>query len=316
MRILLPIVLVFIFAWYNIYNVYLSPNGDAPEERLLVGYEPDEYAVPTYEPELPLYEPEPPPEVTLFPPPLHIPVLAYHSIMPMEYYYPRNVNNPWILLQDTFYSQMRYLYENNFNTVTSYQLIDFLFYDAYLPYNPIILTFDDGYLDNALFAAPIMRQFGFTGMQFLITEYIQESPPTMAASPLQFMSFREIYDTMDVFEFGSHSHAMHRFTDGMPNIELESAENIRADILRSFTYPLTFDGFAYPFGRHNYDTIQTLTELGVLVAFTTEERYLARDTSPLLIPRFSVTGSPEEWTMEHFSDVVWGRVIFETEYDN
>jgi len=318
LRVLLPMVLIFLFARYSIYNVYLPSNTDAEAERLLVFYEPDEYEVPTYEPESPLYEPEPvpPQEVALFPPPSHIPVLTYHSIMPMEYYYPRNVNNPWILQLDTFYLQMRYLYENNFSTVTSCQLIDFLFYDAYLPYNPIILTFDDGYLDTALFAAPIMRQFGFVGMQFLITDYIQETSPSMAASPLQFMSPQEIYDTMDVFEFGSHSHAMHRFVDGALPFEFESVENIKADILYSFTFPLTFTtGFVYPFGRYNTNAMQALTEAGVLFAFTTEESYLQRDTPPLLIPRFSIIGGPEEgWTMEHFSDVVWGRMRAEGEY--
>ncbi|MCL2286137.1 MAG: polysaccharide deacetylase family protein [Firmicutes bacterium] len=259
---------------------------------------------------LPMHIPIPPPppvETPLFPV-SRIPVLVYHSIMPSEFYYPQNANNPWVLHLDTFYAQMRYLYENSFSTITTEQLIDFLFYGAYLPYNPIILTFDDGYLDNALFAAPIMRQFGFVGMQFLITEKVSEATRRMTASPLQLMGTRDIAATMDVFEFGSHTHAMHHAVNGVPLLALESMENIKADILRSFISSLTFTtGFAYPFGRYSPNAKRALTEAGVLFAFTTREGYLKHDTEPLRIPRFSVTGGPNGWTMQHFSDVVWGR---------
>lgn len=175
---------------------------------------------------------------------IRIPVLAYHSVMPREFYYPINVDNPWILLEDTFYLQMRYLYENGFNSVTSQQLTDFLFNSGELPPNPVVLTFDDGYLDNALFAAPILRQFGFTAMQFLITSNIAETTPQMAAYPIQFMSESEILANTDVFEFGSHTHDMHRSVRGRPLLATESVGNIKADILYSFNFPLTFtNGF-------------------------------------------------------------------------
>jgi len=252
---------------------------------------------------------QPEPEVALyFPENPRIPVLAYHSVMPERFYYPTNVNNPWILHADTFYQQMRYLYENNFTPLTSEMLINFLFYDGGLPTNPIIITFDDGYLDNALFAAPILREFGFTAMQFLITSYIPEQPQRMRAWPTPFMSHAEIYDTMDVFEFGSHTHDMHRNANGAPLLTTSSVANIRADILQSFEYPLTMlTGFAYPFGRHSTNAMRALQDVGILFAFTTQEAYLTRTTNPMLIPRFQVTGGPHGWCMEHFSDVVWSR---------
>ena len=241
-------------------------------------------------------------------PPERIPVLTYHSIMPLVYYHPINVDNPWVLLEDTFYQQMRYLYENNFTTLTTCQLKDFLFNDGELPQNPVIITFDDGYLDNALFAAPIMRQFGFIGMQFIITEHIAETTQTMVAYPSKFMSEVEIFATLDVFEFGSHAHAMHRVVDGTPLLVSESVEDIKADILQSFEHPLTFTtGFAYPYGRYSRNALLALEQAGVLFAFTTHEDYLTRDTPPLLLPRFSVFGGPEGTTLEDFSNIVGGR---------
>ena len=237
-----------------------------------------------------------------------IPVLAYHSIMPQQYYYPINYNNQWILHLDTFYAQMRYLYENNFNTITTAQLVDFLFYEGQLPKNPVMLTFDDGYLDNALFAAEILRQFGFTGAVFLITNTIQETSPRMRASPIQFMSETEILAAMDVFEFGSHSHYMHRRVDGQPAFKHESVYTIRDDLLRSFDFPLTFrNGFAFPHGFYCENSLAALREVGVRFAFTTQTGYLTQNVDPLRIPRFSIIGGPDGHTMQDFSDIMQGR---------
>ena len=236
---------------------------------------------------------------------IRIPVLAYHSVKPQRFYYPVNADNPWILHEDIFRAQMQYLYDNGFTPLTSHQLVNFLFHGTALPPNPIVLTFDDGYLDNALFAAPILREFGFTAMLFLITGAIEETTPTMVAWPTPFMSRAEIFANMDVFEFGSHSHAMHCRVNGIPLLVSESTAAIRADILLSFEYPLTFTtGFAFPFGRHSQNALQALQETGILFAFTTFEAYLTRNTNPLLIPRFQVTS---DWDMQHFSNVVNGR---------
>jgi len=234
-----------------------------------------------------------------------IPVLTYHSVMPHEYYYPINVANSMILPLETFYEQMRYLSDNGFNSVTAEQLIDFLFYDGRLPQNPVIITFDDGYLDNYLFAAPVLRQFGFTAMQFLITTYIIESTPTMKAHPIQFMSMAQVMNSADVFEFGSHTHNMHHFINGIPALTIASSDSIRADLRQSFEAPLTFrTGFAYPYGQYSDSALTVLAEEGVRFAFTTYPGYVDRDSHPLLLPRFTIAPNI---THEMFSDIVWGR---------
>jgi len=222
--------------------------------------------------------------------------------MSHEYYHPVNSENSWILQEEVFYEQMKYLYENGFTSLSSSQLIDFLFNDGEIPKKSIVITFDDGYLDNYLFAAPIMRQFGFVGMVFLITGNLSETIPDMTAYPTQFMSAKEIARSTDVFEYGSHTHAMHYAADGKPPLMWESIENIRADIRQSFNAPLTFTtGFAYPHGKFSNNAIAALKEEGVRFAFTTQGGYVLRDTNPFLLPRFSVKS---DWTMEMFIDIV------------
>ncbi|MCL2353382.1 MAG: polysaccharide deacetylase family protein [Defluviitaleaceae bacterium] len=237
-----------------------------------------------------------------------VPVLTYHSIMPVEYYYPLNADNPWILREDVFYAQMRYLYENGFNTLNTTQLVDFLFYEGQLPPNPVVITFDDGYLDNMLFAAPIMQQFGLNGIIFTITSLIEGETQAMTAYPMQFMSEADMASIMDVFEFAAHGHYFHQVVDGVAMLASESVADIKADVLRSFETPLTCRvSFAYPYGIHSPNALQALSEAGIRIAFTTRERYVRRNTNPLLLPRFSVWGGEDGMTIERFSDTVRGR---------
>ena len=234
-----------------------------------------------------------------------IPVLTYHSIMSREFYYPINVPNPWIILDEVFYEQMRYLYENGFTPITAAQFVDYMFYDGDLPDNPVIITFDDGYIDNYHFAAPILREFGFTAMLFLITGALSESTPPMVAYPTFFMSTAEIEAITDVFEIGSHTHAMHRAVDGVPPLVFESVENIKADLRAGFDSSfLTFTtGFAYPHGRHSHNAIEALQAEGVRFAFATHSGYVHRGEDPFRLPRFSVFSST---TMDDFSLIVRG----------
>ena len=45
-----------------------------------------------------------------------------------------------------------------------------------LPDRPLIITFDDGYLSTIETAEPLLKQYGFTAIVYLITGLIAESP--------------------------------------------------------------------------------------------------------------------------------------------
>ena len=240
--------------------------------------------------------------------PPQIPVLAYHSVMPAEFYDEINAANPWIFHLDSFRAHMQYLYDNDFNTLSSDQVLAFLDGDfAALPPNPIVLTFDDGYLDNALFVAPILREFGFTAMMFVLTHNIPDEPPVMTARHTR-LGRTHMLETADVFEFGSHTHNLHHSVDGVGAMRVATADEIRADLRQSFEAPLTlFTGFAYPGGGYSDYIIDALAHEGILFAFITYVDYFRYDTHPFKIPRFSITADYYWDDIGFFSDVVNGR---------
>lgn len=87
------------------------------------------------------------------------------------YHYTRDLKHsryPQIkgLDQSLFRQQIDFM-KNNFNIVTMEQVMDAVEGKADLPEKAILLTFDDGYIDNYTVAFPILDEFGVQGSFFI-----------------------------------------------------------------------------------------------------------------------------------------------------
>lgn len=98
-----------------------------------------------------------------------IPVLNYHQINSKDH-------NALTVSTEQFAAQMAYLHENDYHTITPDELGDALENGTPLPENPVLITFDDGYLDNYKNAYPILKQYSMTATIFLITDYVSTYP--------------------------------------------------------------------------------------------------------------------------------------------
>jgi hypothetical protein len=67
---------------------------------------------------------------------------------------------------------MRYLVGHGFTTITLGELYAHLKYNNPLPKKPIVLTFDDGYLDNWVYAYPILKKYGLKATIFVVPEFV------------------------------------------------------------------------------------------------------------------------------------------------
>ncbi|MFC1743802.1 polysaccharide deacetylase family protein [Candidatus Riflebacteria bacterium] len=95
-----------------------------------------------------------------------IPILYLHRV--------NEIDPPHLALTpNAFRELLKFLQQNNYKTLKPNELIAAL--EGKCQYrNPVVLSFDDGYKDNYLFAHPILKQFGMHGIVFVITKYIQE----------------------------------------------------------------------------------------------------------------------------------------------
>ena len=95
-------------------------------------------------------------------------VLNYHKI--------DNTFHSLSVRPEDFEKQMKWLSQHGYHTITPDQLYEFVTDGTELPDNPVMITFDDGYVDNYKNAYPIMKKYGFVGTIFVVTTYLEKYP--------------------------------------------------------------------------------------------------------------------------------------------
>lgn len=91
-----------------------------------------------------------------------VPVLMYHSVSDNQQWLWGHLSCPVSVFED----HMSALANSGFVALSLQELYDCLRHGAALPAKPVVLTFDDGYLDNWVYAFPILRRYGFKGTIF------------------------------------------------------------------------------------------------------------------------------------------------------
>ena len=101
-----------------------------------------------------------------------IPVIMFHGVSdsPNIYHKPELVCNSAL-----FEKFLIKLQENNFSTISLDDLYDFKKKNKKINKNSIVLTFDDGFLDNYVYAAPLLKKYGFMGTIFVTIDFIEKN---------------------------------------------------------------------------------------------------------------------------------------------
>ena len=97
---------------------------------------------------------------------MSLPVLMYHYI--------NDCPNPIAVSRRLFEEQCRVLAENGWRGVGLAEAGAFLEQGEPLPARSFLMTFDDGYLDNYLYAMPIMARYGHKGIMCAVANRIEE----------------------------------------------------------------------------------------------------------------------------------------------
>src|SRR5262249_24903450 len=84
-----------------------------------------------------------------------VPILMYHHVSPLPT--TDRLDFGLTVTAANFQQQMNFLANSGYHPVTLTDLFDHLYYQMLLPARPIVITFDDGYEDNYLYAFPILK---------------------------------------------------------------------------------------------------------------------------------------------------------------
>ena len=150
---------------------------------------------------------------------LRIPILMYHSISEE-----RETGHPYYWINtspDIFAEQMKCLHDNDYQVISLSDAVELIKnHDCVSgspaadptehesrqpsPLRPVVLTFDDAYLDFYTHAFPVLRRYGFTATLFLPTAYVDgRRPGIRGREHLTWEQAHELWS--DTITFGSHT---------------------------------------------------------------------------------------------------------------
>jgi peptidoglycan/xylan/chitin deacetylase (PgdA/CDA1 family) len=183
---------------------------------------------------------------------------------------------------DMFRAHMDYLKTQGYSTISLYQLDDALLNGTPLPPKPIVLTFDDGYIDHYVNVFPILKQYGFTATFFIITGM----PDNQIPGYMNWTQIREMADAGMSMEAHTKTHQDLRNRDYSFLVYelLGSIQSLQAYIGHEPHM------FAYPVGHYDDTVLGVLKQLGIWRAVTTEHGDTETTDNRLELPRLRVSG--------------------------
>jgi len=98
----------------------------------------------------------------------HVPVLMYHSVgVPNQNWHWNYLTCPFQI----FERQLKWLVKAKYKTINLYELYNYIFSNNTIPKKSIVLTFDDGYVDNWIYAYPLLKKYGLKATIFINPEF-------------------------------------------------------------------------------------------------------------------------------------------------
>jgi len=221
-----------------------------------------------------------------------VPVLMYHHIA-VAGADADAIRRDLSVPPEAFAAQLSYLASNGYHPVSLSDLLDHLNTGRPLPPKPIVLTFDDGYVDNYTAAFPALQRHGFKGTFFLITDF---------AGHGEYMSWDQ---AREMSAAGMH---MESHTLDHPDLSMLPSDRLSRELVESrraleaqLGTPVRY--LSYPAGRYSPSVVRAAQQAGYLGAVTTAYGDVHKPGQPFEIARIRIRGAD---TLEVFAQKVHG----------
>ena len=245
-----------------------------------------------------------------------VPVLMYHQVSP----------NPGLVTvsPQTFDDHMGYLARRGYKTLTADQFLGFMQGSYQAPRRSVLITFDDGYLDNYVYAYPTLKRLGLHAVIFCVTGWVNDGPkrnhlgqagelpncPNHSACKqaiaagrsddviLRWSEIEKMASDGSV-EVHSHTHSHNRWDKMIPD-EVERSEKLTDDLAQSRAVLRTRLGvesnhLCWPRGHFDAGYQAIANRLGFVAQYTTRQHVNTVMTPSDQIGRMVAKDRPASW---------------------
>jgi peptidoglycan/xylan/chitin deacetylase (PgdA/CDA1 family) len=227
-------------------------------------------------------------------------VLLFHQFKPAGVKIPAMYQ--WTMNQDVFASEMKYIHDNGYHVIPMSDLLKFLRHEISVPPNSVCITIDDGYKSAIVYAAPILKQYGYPWTFFIYPEFITVGEGPGAASWNDLLELQK--EGIDI-ESHSMTHpnlklhkqkvkgVWHSFTPEEYATWLTN-ETAGAKALLEQKMGKSIICFAYPYGEYNKQVEDAAIAAGYEAIFTVADNPVHASTNLHSIGRYTITQGVEK----------------------
>jgi peptidoglycan/xylan/chitin deacetylase (PgdA/CDA1 family) len=188
---------------------------------------------------------------------VHVPILEYHYIRVNPDPRDRLGFNLSVTPPD-FQAQMDWLKASGYHAIDLNQLRAYFQKQAPLPSRPVVLTFDDGYIDFFTTAFPVLLDHGFKAVSYVVPGFL-DRPRYMTTDEVKAI------DSAGV-EVAAHTiHHVDLTKASVPQLTVE-IQGSRSALEQIVAHPVL--DFCYPSGMYNATVIAATEHAGFLSATT------------------------------------------------
>jgi peptidoglycan/xylan/chitin deacetylase (PgdA/CDA1 family) len=222
-------------------------------------------------------------------------VLFYHRVNPYPFDQLGPVSRELTVTPPAFAWQLGHLAAKGYRVIGLAEFEQMIAGTRSLDSNSVLITFDDGYEDNLLFAAPLLRAARCPAVVFAVADLLgrctadvwpDADPPKLG----KFLTADQLRALeADGIEIASHT-VTHPLLTHLPPDELDhelSASRARLEAIVG--HPVT--ALAYPRGDFDERVVSAARAAGYSTAFTTETGAIVKGFRPLVLRRTEVSAS-------------------------